>query len=389
MLVYKKFNSYCAHQKWNLSLLQLEPFFYEGPYRFVTPYPYEFRARVRGAWVNRPLFDVCLEQFCGPRSSVDSDELRKRIESGSISVFTEGEDSAKSVTHGYILTLKDTIISKVLRIENGVLNIPPVLIHEDSNIVAFCKPPTLPLITTGPYRFNTMYRYLIDHYPDLNSQQLFLTHRIDGVTSGCVVYAKTKKVAKSIAEAHLNNTISKLYIARVRGLFDDSQLFNAITVSDPLKQDPSHSGIRVIASPDGKTSRTLVYPLVTNLHKLRTDSLLDHNFSFFKSEMDPRAVSDELGDSIVACLLQTGRKHQIRVHLKSLGFPIVGDVLYGNEEDSCSSDLTNVSAPPICLHSFKYEMTGLFTVNSPLPFWCADGALVINRLYFEDVDSLQ
>lgn len=137
----------------------------------------------------------------------------------------------------------------------------------------------------------------------------------------------------------------KLYIARVRGHFG-GRLTG--TVDAPLRRE-SRDSFRMIAAPDGKEART--------------------HYAVLKELQD--------GTSLIACRIEHGRTHQIRVHMSLTGHPIVGDCMYGPEaEDTntgqrCGEGAENV---PLMLHAYRAGFRQPFTggpirIEAPLPGW--------------------
>lgn len=126
--------------------------------------------------------------------------------------------------------------------------------------------------------------------------KLYIVHRIDKDTSGIVVFAKNKEVHKKINLLFEERRIKKSYLALVWGNIKEE-----IEINKPIKE---FSSGRCGISLDGKESHTLIIPKMT------------------------------LGRySLVEAIPYTGRRHQIRVHLYSIGHPIVGDLLYGDLKD--------------------------------------------------------
>ena len=139
-------------------------------------------------------------------------------------------------------------------------------------------------------------------------RQSFQVHRLDRATSGLILVAHQKKVAAQLAAMFEAREITKHYRARVAGQFPD---------------DEQHR--RIDSAIDGKAAVTLI---------------LESNY--FKGQ----------NQSELLVKIETGRKHQIRKHLSSLGFPIIGDRLYGNKENIDDKDLPDLQLRS-CYLAFK------------------------------------
>ena len=171
------------------------------------------------------------------------------------------------------------------------------LIHEDENIVVLNKSSG---IAVSPDRWDTS-RERLDRLAAefLKFPKLFTVHRIDRETSGLVIFAKNRETHKSLSLAFESRKIKKLYIAIVRGRPSWEK-----TICDlPLVPNGNKRHLTIIDKYRGKKSVTAF-------------SLLGSAGNF----------------SVLSAEPETGRTHQIRVHLASLGHPVVCDELYGSNK---------------------------------------------------------
>jgi len=151
--------------------------------------------------------------------------------------------------------------------------------------------------------------------PDL--RDLSLVHRLDRETSGCLVLAKKRSALRALHEKFRQGVVEKNYLALVVG---DWQLGEQI-IDKPLLVTHRRGGERhVIVSSDGKSAQTRVR--------------LSRTYREY---------------SLVQCSPLTGRTHQIRVHLQSVGFPIAGDDRYGDAE--ANRRLAALGLPRLFLHA--------------------------------------
>jgi tRNA pseudouridine32 synthase / 23S rRNA pseudouridine746 synthase len=163
---------------------------------------------------------------------------------------------------------------------------------------------------------------------------LQLVHRLDCDTSGILVLAKTKAAESHLKKQLQARQVSKRYCARVAGLMaEDTGLIDAALAPDPDRR-----------------------PLQ------RLDPLGKMALTYFR--VLARFGDAQGGQSTVALEPETGRTHQLRLHLASLGHPILGDTFYG--------DAAVVAASPrLCLHSwhFSFQHPGGFrcAIDAPAP----------------------
>ncbi len=131
----------------------------------------------------------------------------------------------------------------------------------------------------------TIYRWAEQHLTP--QRPAFIVHRLDRAASGLIIIAHSKKMAATFAKAFQNRTIQKRYSAIVTG--DLTKLALPFTIADDIDNKPAVSKIIAIETIDKNKTR-------------------------------------------VSIEIETGRKHQIRKHLSALGYPIIGDRLYGTED---------------------------------------------------------
>lgn len=243
------------------------------------------------------------------------------------------------------------------------------ILYEDEHLLAVSKPAGLPVHPTARYHKNTLIVQLKAARP---GAFLSLGHRIDRETSGVLLVTKTPECDRLLKKAFEDrDDIEKSYVALTWGVprageapanAGESFRFTCNMHLPPR----ARFGVKmeVVAPPEGLASATR-----------------------FVVE-DTRARADGRTYARVRCDLETGRQHQIRLHLRALGAPIVGDKLYGPDEElfprGADGELTAedhalLELPRHALHarklSFSHPITGERThVEAPLPpdlaaFW--------------------
>jgi 23S rRNA pseudouridine1911/1915/1917 synthase len=226
--------------------------------------------------------------------------------------------------------------------KNFVLNI----IHEDAGLLVINKPAGLVCHPTKGDEFSSLISrtrlYLkIATSPaqlsTLNSQPStvpspHLVNRLDRETSGIVIVAKNSEIAGELGKIWESRAVQKEYLAIVHGrVRDDHGLIDA-----PLgKDEQSKVAVKDCVRPDGAPAQTEFWvERRFNRPRPRQSKSRDNGRERggVCSEFRP-ARRDGSTYSLLRVIPRTGRKHQIRIHLAHLGHPIVGDKLYGGDED--------------------------------------------------------
>ncbi len=178
--------------------------------------------------------------------------------------------------------------------------VPLDVVHEDDDLLVVDKPPGLVVHPAAGNWRGTLMNGLLHHRPALaRLPRAGIVHRLDRDTSGLLVVAKTERAFASLSAQLAERSMERRYLALVVG-----RCPAAGTIDAPIGRDPV-SRIRMAVVPDrGKPARTRYERLAVG-----------------------RLASREV--SLLECRLESGRTHQIRVHLRSIGHPLVGDTLYG------------------------------------------------------------
>lgn len=218
--------------------------------------------------------------------------------------------------------------------------IPLVVVHEDASLIVIDKPAGLVVHPGSGNWQGTLLNALLHHAPGLAGlPRAGIVHRLDKDTSGLMVVAKTLEAQTSLVRQLHARTVRREYLALVRGhVARDGQ------VQAPIGRHPTlRTRMAVVAS--GK-------PAVTHYQ-----------------------VMERLpGCTLLRCRLETGRTHQIRVHMQAIGHPLVGDPVYGRPPTGVPAGARELLAgfPRQALHAARLELVHPETgdcVNweSPLP----------------------
>jgi len=207
-------------------------------------------------------------------------------------------------------------------------NIPLNIVHEDEHLIVIDKPAGLVVHPAPGHEHGTLVHALLHHVQECGGtlsgiggvQRPGIVHRLDRDTSGLLVVAKTEQAHKSLSEqfaAHgRDGALKRAYLALVWG----APRLPRGTVDAPIGRHPKDR-TRMAVRPGDDTARQAV----THYEVLNVFSAPD-------GAQKPLA-------SLIRCRLETGRTHQIRVHMAHIGHPVMGDPLYARAHASSARRL--------------------------------------------------
>lgn len=243
--------------------------------------------------------------------------VQKLIEQKNIKV------NGKETKHSYKLKLNDEIeifVPEAKEINLKAQDIPLNVIYEDNDIIVINKPKGMVVHPANGNPDGTLVNAVMNKCKDSLSGiggeiRPGIVHRLDKDTSGAIIVAKNDKAHIALSEQLKNHEVKKTYLALVRGIIKE----NEATINMPIARSKKDRK-KMDVDKDGKEAITHFKVLGRYKNKY---TLLQIN-------------------------LETGRTHQIRVHLSHIGYPIIGDEVYSNGKNEW-----NVSGQ--CLHAWKLE----------------------------------
>ena len=229
----------------------------------------------------------------------------------------------------------------------------PSVLYEDKDFLAVYKPFGLLTHKTRTGGEEALTDWVLKLRPEIasvgDSPELRpgLVHRLDKDTSGIILFAKTQKSFEYLKKLFQDKKITKTYLALVLGIVKDKSGF----IDKPI-------GLK-----SGTTKRTTFLKKVKMVKEAKTEYRVLNLLEFGNEKF-----------SLLEVRPQTGRTHQIRVHLNSIGHPVIGDVLYGGSKN-------NLKNTRLLLHAKSLEFTNesgkRIMVESELP---KDLELVLGEL---------
>lgn len=210
--------------------------------------------------------------------------------------------NGKKVKPSYLVHENDTVEVGNLTIKNSDVekeNIPLDIVYEDSDVLVVNKPSGMVVHPAFGHHEGTLVNALMYHCTDLSEIngviRAGIVHRIDKDTSGLLVVCKNDEAHKSLSNQLKMKTTTRKYIALVNGVIDH----NYGKIVAPIGRDPKNRQRQAVVA-EGKEAVT--------------------HFKVLERFKDA---------TLIECQLETGRTHQIRVHMAYIGHPVIGDLLYG------------------------------------------------------------
>ena len=258
--------------------------------------------------------------------------IQKIIDGGYVEIT--GKKTTKS---GNKLKGTETIVVNLPEDETLDLvpeDIPLEIIYEDSDIVIINKAPNMVVHPAHGNHNGTLVNALLYHIKDLSTINGVIrpgiVHRLDKDTSGVIVVAKHDEAHTTLSDMFKEKTLEKTYVCIAKGIFKDK----SGRIETLIGRDPRDRKKMAVVTENGKIA-------ISNYE------VLDESKNY----------------SLVKVRIETGRTHQIRVHMKSLNHPILGDATYGNSTDGIARQM---------LHAYRLKFTHPISkkemvVTAPIP----------------------
>ena len=288
----------------------------------------EYRVDARGAGERLDLF------LAGELPHLSRSRAQALIKAGHVTVNGERVKPGEKVRKGAVVSVTEPPAEPTLLEPE---DIPLDALYEDEDLLVINKPAGLVVHPAAGHARHTLVHALLAHCGTLSGiggeQRPGIVHRLDKDTSGCLVVAKNDMAHGHLSRQFAGRTVEKVYLALAQGYFEGARRG---VIDNMIGRHPVDRKKMAVLTRGGRASRTA-----------------------WRVTQDLPGVG-----SVVECTLHTGRTHQIRVHLKHLGHPLLGDPLYAPRLVG--------HYPRQMLHAwrlgFKHPRTGeAMHFSSPLP----------------------
>jgi 23S rRNA pseudouridine1911/1915/1917 synthase len=271
-------------------------------------------------------------------------EVQTLIERGSVSVGGRRVAKSHRLEVGEVVEVAEEPAGGA---PPGPEPVPIDVVYEDADVVVIAKPAGLVVHPGAGHPHGTLVHGLLHRYPEIaevgERARPGIVHRLDRDTSGLLVVARSPRAYDALVAALAARDLDRRYLALVWGAPDASRGL----IDAPIGRSTTRR-TRMAVRGEGRPART--------------------EFEVIERFAEPVCA-------LIECHLETGRTHQIRVHLSAIGHPIVGDATYGGVRESLDPGRTFLHAAVL---AFAHPVTGTaLHFEQPLP---PDLAAVLDRL---------
>lgn len=273
-----------------------------------------------------------IDSYLADELNLSRSKIQKLVKQGLVTV------NEKVVSNNYVVKLGDIIIvNDDLNYEISIEaeDIPLDIVYEDDDLLVINKASGMVVHPAPGHYSGTLVNALLYRF-QLEGGEKYrpgIVHRLDKDTSGLMLVAKNGKTHEALSMMIANKEVERHYLAIVDGVIKH----DSGTIDAPIGRDPNNRQKMAVTDVHGKEA-------VTHFKVLET--FLNH--------------------TLVECILETGRTHQIRVHMAYIGYPVTNDPMYGRGKSTEFGQM---------LHSksikFKHPSTGkelFFEVDPPQEF---------------------
>ncbi len=280
-------------------------------------------------------FGLRIDKYLIDNTTFTRSKIQRLVDEGNILVNDKKVKSSYLVKENDIITINDNdLISDILP-----ENIPLDIVYEDDDLLVVNKPSGMvvhPAVGNYSGTLVNALMYHCNHLSSVNGKiRPGIVHRIDADTSGLLLVAKNDMVHNDLAEQIKNKTVVRKYICLVHGVINE----DTATIDAPIGRDIHDRKKMAVTADNSKDA-------LTNI----------------------RVLERYKNATLIECVLDTGRTHQIRVHMSYINHPVVNDPVYGYKKMDDENFGQMLHAKEIgFVHPSTHEFMD-FTVDPPKKF---------------------
>ena len=245
-----------------------------------------------------------LDLYLAEELGLSRAEASLLIVRGGVTVDGRGARKGQELSGGETITIDALVMAAEPPIEADP-SVPITILYEDAHIVAVEKPPGVACLPNRPGERGTIANALVAYSPEQarigGPREAGLVHRLDTGTSGVLLAARTQEAYATLRARWSSGEVMKTYLAVIEGVLEEPGVIDA-----PIAHHARSARRMVIASS----------PMARSPQPALTDYV---------------PIGSRDGLTLLLVRIREGRRHQIRVHLASIGHPVAGDPIYGTK----------------------------------------------------------
>ena len=273
-----------------------------------------------------------LDSFLSKELDISRSKIQKLIKEKKVTVNNKYESSSYQVKKGDEIEVLDDLDYEI-NVEPE--DIPLDIVYEDDDLLVINKESGMVVHPAPGHYTGTLVNALLYKYKDLAGDKFRpgIVHRLDKDTSGLMLVAKNEYTLEKLSEMIGNKEVERRYIALVNGIIKH----DTGTIDAPIGRDLNNRQKMAVTDKNSKEAIT---------HFKVLEHLNNH--------------------TLIECILETGRTHQIRVHMAYIGYPITNDPLYGKGKSDEFGQMLHSKYIKFTHHKKKKELE--FSIEPPKEF---------------------
>jgi 23S rRNA pseudouridine1911/1915/1917 synthase len=261
--------------------------------------------------------DLRLDRFLASTLALSRSQLQRLIKEGAVLVAGKAAKANQAVKPGQDISIE---VPELIDAAPAAEDLPLPIVYQDKDLIVVDKPAGMVVHPAAGHESGTLVNALLHHVDDLSGiggeKRPGIVHRLDKGTSGLMVVAKHDRSHEELSRQFTMREVEKEYLALAWG-----EVMAGRRIDAPIGRDPS------------------------NRKKMASDAVDSARLRRTRAAVTRIVRAEHFGRvlTLVQVAIHTGRTHQIRVHLSTIGHPIVGDALYGGVHRRVPGDIRAVS----------------------------------------------
>jgi 23S rRNA pseudouridine1911/1915/1917 synthase len=279
---------------------------------------------------------IRLDKFLAEETKISRSKIQRDVEAGLVKV--NGSVQKES---NFVVRKGDEVqyqISNIKSQKREAKNIPLKTLYNNHGLLIIDKPAGLSVHPGAGVKGDSLTQALLYHFKDIavvgEEHRPGIVHRLDKDTSGVILVALTQEMYEYLKDAFAERKVRKEYIALVKGVPEKAHGFIDTPIGKSKSDFRKYATNNIIEPKESLTEYRVLEVLPGSVALYGLQSKIADKYPFAKASGHKSAHYTDTIDkmALISVKLHTGRTHQIRVHMNSIGNPLMGDQLYGGKK---------------------------------------------------------